>query len=64
MGLYQFRVMPFTNAPAEFQRLMQPVLRAESANTFVSVYLDDVIIFSKTLDDHIGHLTAVFNQLD
>ena len=46
--------MPFgvTNAPAVFQRLMQQVLagmQSELANTFVSVYLDDVIVFSKSL---------------
>ena len=40
-----------------------PELQSESANTFVSVYFDDVIVFSKPLDDHMKHLTAVFNQL-
>ena len=56
-GLYQFKVMPFgvTNAPAVFQRLMQQVLtglQTSSGNDFVSVYLDDVIVFSETLQDH------------
>ena len=67
-GLYQFRVMPFgvTNAPAVFQRLMQRVgLQTSSAhgNDFVSVYLDDVIVFSETLQDHTEHLRAVFDRI-
>jgi len=60
--------MPFgvTNAPAVFQWLMQKVLanlQSESVTEFVSVYLDDVIVFSKTLEDHIVHLKAVFDRL-
>ena len=67
-GLYQFRVMPFgvTNAPAVFQRLMQQVLtglQTSSGNDFVSVYLDDVIVFSETLQDHTEHLRAVFDRI-
>jgi len=58
--------MPFgvTNAPAVFQQLMQRVLAAWLATSdFVSVYLDDVIVFSETLEDHIAHLKAVFDGL-
>ena len=49
-GLYEFRVMPFgvMNAPAVFQCLMQRVLHGIQSDTgkeFVSVYLDDVIVF-------------------
>ena len=67
-GLFEFRVMPFgvTNAPAVFQRLMQRVLaglQSESATEFVSVYLDDVIVFSESLVDHIKHLKAVFDRM-
>ena len=67
-GLFEFRVMPFgvKNAPAVFQRLMQQVLsglQSESGIGFVSVYLDDVIVFSESLIDHINHLKAVFNRL-
>ena len=57
--------MPFgvTNAPAVFQQLMQRVLAAWLATSdFVSVYLDDVIVFSETLEDHIAHLKAVFDR--
>ena len=61
-GLFEFRVMPFgvMNAPAVFQRLMQKVL---SGLQFVSVYLDDVIVYSETLEEHISHLKTVFERL-
>ena len=61
--------MPFglTNAPAVFQRLMQQVLSglnpAEGPD-FVSVYLDDVLVFSKTLGDHLKHLRLVLERID
>ena len=56
--------MPFgvKNAPAVFQHLMQSVLKdmkTESHTEFVDVYLDDVIIFSTTLDQHISHIQKV-----
>ena len=67
-GLYEFRVMPFgvMNAPAVFQRLMQKVLeglQSDNGKEFASVYLDDVIVFSETLQDHVNHLRAVCNRL-
>ena len=67
-GLFEFRVMPFgvKNAPAVFQCLMQQVLsglQSESGIGFMPVYLDDVIMFSESLINHINHLKAVFNRL-
>ena len=67
-GLYEFKVMPFglRNAPAVFQRLMQCVLAGlnpPEGPDFVSVYLDDVIVFSRTLDDHLHHLSLVIDRL-
>ena len=67
-GLHEFKVMPFSvmNAPAVFQRLMQRVLhgiQSDSGKEFVSVYLDNVIVFSESLHDHVVHLRAVFNRL-
>ena len=62
-GLYQFCVMPFglSGAPATFQRLMDQVLRDLGA--FTAAYLDDVIIYSSTWDEHLCHLRAVFQRL-
>ena len=52
-GLYQFKVMSFglVNAPATFQRLMNDVLR-DYLRKFCLVYLDDIIIYFKSLKDH------------
>ena len=63
-GLYQFRVMPFglCNAPATFQRLMECVLKGLHWTTCL-VYLDDIIVFSKTVDEHIVRLKSVFARL-
>ena len=67
-GLYEFRVMPFglTNAPGVFQRLMQRVLSGLNppcGPEFVSVHLDDILVFSRSLDDHLEHLRAVIGKL-
>ena len=62
-GHWQFRVMPFglCNAPATFQRLMDLVLD-EYKFEFVLVYLDDIIIYSNTFEDHILHLDSVLKK--
>jgi len=64
-GLFEFHVMPFglTNAPAVFQRLMQQVLsnlKTDDGRDFVEVYIDDVLIFSETLEEHLQPLHLVF----
>ncbi|KAL5516401.1 hypothetical protein EMCRGX_G001711 [Ephydatia muelleri] len=63
-GLHQFRVMPFglTNAPSTFQRLMSMVLAGLSWVTCL-VYLDDIIIFSRTVEEHLQRLTEVLQRL-
>lgn len=55
-GMYQFKVMPFglQGAPATFQRLMDHVLR--DLSDCVAAYLDDVVIFSHSLEEHMVHL--------
>ena len=67
-GLFEFRVMPFglTNAPGVFQRLMQQVLMGlnpEDGPDFVSVYIDDILVFSKTLEEHLLHLERVLKRI-
>lgn len=57
-GTFQFEVMPFglMNAPSMFQRMMDKIL---DGIPFPRVYLDDVIIFSATLREHVEHVTEL-----
>uniref|UniRef100_A0A6T6LNQ4 Integrase catalytic domain-containing protein n=1 Tax=Rhodosorus marinus TaxID=101924 RepID=A0A6T6LNQ4_9RHOD len=63
-GHYQWRVAPFglTSLPAYFSRLMTNVLR-RFVGRFVVVYLDDILVFSRTKEDHKGHLRQVLHEL-
>ena len=61
-GLFQFRVMPFGNAPATFERLMDRVLQGLRWSRCL-VYLDDIISFGTTFDDALDNLTLIFDRL-
>ncbi|KAB5587895.1 Retrovirus-related Pol polyprotein [Ceratobasidium theobromae] len=63
-GLFQFKRLPFgfRNGPAVFQRVMTNVL-APFLWTFALVYIDDIVIFSKNVDDHCGHLHEVLQAI-
>lgn len=63
-GHYEYTVMPFglTNAPATCQALINNVLRAHLDITVIA-YLDDILVFSKTLEEHISHVKEVLECL-
>ena len=62
--LYKFNVMAFglCNAPATFQRLMDAVLSSLKWNILL-VYNDDIIMFSRTFEDHLRDVECVFDRL-
>ncbi|TMW97052.1 hypothetical protein EJD97_006303, partial [Solanum chilense] len=63
-GSSEFLLMPLgqTNAPATFCNLMNNVL-FDYLDDFVVVYLDDIVIYSRTLEEHVNHLSLVLSQL-
>ena len=68
-GLCEFRVMLFglMNAPAVSQRLMQQVvmgLNPEAGPDYIAVYLDDILVFSRSLEEHRNHLKQVFKRIE
>ena len=64
LGFWECNLMPFgaTNAPATFQRLMEDCLGDLNLNWCI-VYLDDVVIFAETPEEHLKRLEAVFQKL-
>ena len=63
-GLYEYTVMSFglTDAPATFMRLMNSVFH-EYLNKFVVVYINDILVYSKTEDEHAEHLRLILTKL-
>ena len=64
LGHFEYLVMPFglTNAPAVFQALVNDILR-DYINLFVVVYLDDILVFSRTPQEHTAHVRLVLQRL-
>jgi hypothetical protein len=63
-GLFEYTRMPFglCNSPASFQRLMQHIFN-DAVFQILLIYLDDIIVYSKTLDEHLERLDVVFSRL-
>ena len=63
-GIYEFNVMPYglMNSPATFSSIMSQVMRGIQWQ-YVLSYVDDVLIFSSSFDQHLVHLDSVFQRL-
>ncbi|GES80903.1 RNA-directed DNA polymerase homolog [Rhizophagus clarus] len=64
-GLFEYNVMPFglKTAPATFQRVMDEILK-DYIGKFVTVYLDDIMIYSKNFEEHIRHIEKVLERIE
>ena len=64
LGFYECKKMPFglKNAPATFQHLMQSCLGNLHVQNCI-IYLDDIIVFSKTPEEHLVRLQAIFEKV-
>ena len=63
-GHYEFVIMPFgiTNAPAVFMCLMNNIMH-KYLNNFMAVFIDDILIYSKTEEEHKEYLKIVLQEL-
>jgi len=64
-GQWRFKVLSFglANAPSQFARIMELVMSGLTYDVCL-VYLDDILVFSKTFEEHLVRLATVFNRLD
>ncbi|MBW0593596.1 hypothetical protein O181_133311 [Austropuccinia psidii MF-1] len=64
MGIYEYPWMPFgiKNAPAHFQRMMDTIFRQETLEGWMEVYIDDIIVYSETWEDHVHYIERVLRK--
>ncbi|MBW0534167.1 hypothetical protein O181_073882 [Austropuccinia psidii MF-1] len=64
MGIYEYTRMPFgiKNAPAHFQRMMDTIFQDEILEGWMVVYIDDIIIYSETWEDHVKYIERVLSK--
>ncbi|MBW0509584.1 hypothetical protein O181_049299 [Austropuccinia psidii MF-1] len=64
MGIYEYTRMPFCikNAPAHFQRMMDTIFQEEILEVWMVVYIDDIIIYSETWEDHVKYIDRVLSK--
>ncbi|MBW0553501.1 hypothetical protein O181_093216 [Austropuccinia psidii MF-1] len=61
MGIYDYTRMPFRikNAPAHFQRMRDTIFQEEVLEGWTIVYIDDIIIYSETWEDHVKYIDRI-----
>ncbi|MBW0512293.1 hypothetical protein O181_052008 [Austropuccinia psidii MF-1] len=64
MGIYEYTRMPFgiKNAPAHFQRMMETIFQEEILEGWMVVYIDDIIIYPETWEDHVQYIDRVLSK--
>ncbi|MBW0533112.1 hypothetical protein O181_072827 [Austropuccinia psidii MF-1] len=64
MGIYEYTRMPFgiKNSPAHFQRMMDTIFQEEILEGWIVVYIDDIIIYSETWQDHVKYIDRVLSK--
>ncbi|MBW0499018.1 hypothetical protein O181_038733 [Austropuccinia psidii MF-1] len=64
MGIYEYTRMPFgiKNAPAHFQRMMDTIFQEEILEGWIIVYIDDILIYSETWEDHVKYIDRVLSK--
>ncbi|MBW0473995.1 hypothetical protein O181_013710 [Austropuccinia psidii MF-1] len=64
MGIYEYTRMPFCikNAPAHFQRMMDKIFQDEILEGWMVVYIDEIIIYSETREDHVQYMDRVLSK--
>ncbi|MBW0532714.1 hypothetical protein O181_072429 [Austropuccinia psidii MF-1] len=64
MGIYEYTRMAFgiRNAPAHFQRMMDTIFQEEILESLMVVYIDDIIIYSETWEDHVQYIDRLLSK--